>query len=137
NIVGAPGATYAVTEGNENHQLRVIATTLNQSGAILTATSAPTAAVIDITPTISLSVTGTAQEGQVLSALVTTTNDGDGSITYRWQRLVGSNWVAIAGATSATYRAAEADEGFSIRVVATFTNDTGQSATATSTPTAP
>ena len=89
--------------------------------------------MVDITPTITVSVTGSAQEGQILSAKPVVTTDTDGGITkYQWQRLVGQNWVNIAGATHASKLLNEADEGFNVRVMATFTDDTGQSVTAIS-----
>jgi hypothetical protein len=133
NITGATNATYAVTEANESHQLRVIATSSDADGGGTTATSAATTAVTDAPPTLAVTVSGTAQEGKVLTATAGPTSDGDGgTITYQWQELAGSNWVAITGATHSTYTVAEATEGLQLRVVTTFTDDTGQTASATS-----
>jgi hypothetical protein len=93
--------------------------------------------VIDITPTLSVTVSGIAQQGQILTATPNVVSDGDGGrTTYQWQELVGSNWVNIAGATRSTYRVAEANEGYQIRVFATFTDDTNQTVSAASAPTA-
>jgi hypothetical protein len=138
NIARATGATYQVVEPNENHQLRVVARSSDPDSGNASATSAPTAAVIDVTPTISVTISGTAQEGQLLSATAIVTSDGDGGqTTYQWQELIASSWVAISGATSASFRATEPVEGRELRVKATFTDDTGQSVSATSDPTAP
>ena len=46
---------------------------------------------------LTVSVSGTAQEGQTLTA---TANEG---VSYQWQVLVGNNWTNIGGATGATY----------------------------------
>jgi hypothetical protein len=127
-----------VTEANENHELRVIATSSDPDSGSATATSAATSLVLDALPSLSVSVTGVAQQGKVLTAAATLGSDSDGGkIVYQWQELAGSNWVSISGATKSTYTAAEADEGLQIRVVASFTDDTGQTVSATSTPTAP
>ncbi len=138
NISGATGPTYRVIEPNENHQLRVLARSSDPDSGNASATSAPTAAVIDVTPTISVTVSGSAQEGQLLSATAIVTTDGDGGhTTYQWQEQIGSSWLAIGSATSASFRATEPVEGLELRVMATFTDDTGQSVSATSDPTAP
>jgi hypothetical protein len=60
NISGATASTYRVTEGYENHQLRVVATS-NDSGGT-TASSSATSPIGDVTPTLSVAVTGTARE---------------------------------------------------------------------------
>jgi hypothetical protein len=93
-----------------------------------------------VTPTLAVSIGGTAQEDQTLTASPTLTADDDDSaadVTYQWQRSAdGSIWTAISGATAATYVAQEADENGHLRVRASFTNDTGQTAIATSDATA-
>jgi autotransporter passenger strand-loop-strand repeat protein len=138
NITGATKSTYLVAEANEKHQLRVIATSSDPDGGGATATSAATAAVTDVPTSLSVTVSGTAQQGQVLTATANATSDGDGGKTaYQWQELVGSTWAAVSGATKRTYTVGEAVEGLRIRVLATFTDDTGQSVSATSAPTAP
>jgi hypothetical protein len=69
----------------------------------------------------SVSVTGTAQEGRILTA--TPLGDPNATVTYQWQRSINgtSNWVDIGSPTTAnTYTVAEADEGNHLRVEATF-----------------
>lgn len=60
--------------------------------------------------------------------------------TYRWQRLVGSDWTDVSGASASTYSfsAAWADNGLQVRVVVTGTggNVTSSTATLTVTPVA-
>src|SRR6202043_2960214 len=110
NISGATASTYTVTEADETHVLRVVETaTDSDGGPSTTSTSAPTAAVSDITLafTTTASISDTAQEGQVLSAVNGTLNDSDASVTgYQWTR----DGVNISGATGSTYTVAEADE---------------------------
>ncbi len=132
NISGATGATYLVQEGDETHKIDVVATTTNDNGVTISATSAPTAAVTDITLafTTAATISGTAQEGQVLTAVNGTLNDADASVTgYQWTR----DGVNISGATSSTYTVTEADETHVIRVVETATDaDGGPTTTSTS-----
>src|SRR5207248_2766277 len=78
------------------------------------------------------SISGTAQEGQVLTAVNGTLNDSDAVTGYQWTR----DGVNISGATSQTYTVVEADEGHLLRVVETATDsDGGPSTTSTSAPT--
>jgi PKD repeat protein len=138
NLPHATGQSYQVIEPNENLQLRVLARSSDPDSGNASATSAPTAAVIDVTPSLSVTISGTAQEGQLLSAGAIVTGDADGGrSTYQWQQLIGANWVDISGATQANYRVAEPVEGNQLRIRATFTDDTGQQVSATSDPTAP
>jgi hypothetical protein len=85
-------------------------------------------------PTIS----GTAQEGQKLTA-TTGTWSSSSNVTYafQWQRCnsTGAACVDIAGATSQSYTVQAADVGNTLRVVVTATNKDG-SAKAQSSPTA-
>ena len=113
---------------------------LRPPGLPVSADSDPTAKVIDITPTLSVAVSGTAQEAQVLTATPTLGTDSDdsaNSVSYQWQRSIdGTNWTYISGATAKTYTAAESDENGFLRVVASFTDDTAQTVAAVSSATA-
>src|ERR671923_42656 len=124
-ITGATGATYVAAESDEGATLRVVETaTDSDGGPPTTSTSAATSAVSDITLafTTAAAITGTAQEGQTLSAVAGTLNDSDAAVTgYQWTR----DGTAISGATSATYVAAESDEGATLRVVETATDSDG------------
>ena len=76
----------------------------------------------------------TPAEGHVLTVARTTSDpDGDGTLTYQWQRgdADGNNYVAIASATSTTYTIAAADEGNTLRVVVSYTDDGNKSETVT------
>ncbi len=91
------------------------------NGGVDTSTAATM--TIAVTPTLSVTVSGTAQEGQTLSA------SPSGSVTgYQWQSLTGATWSNIAGASSATYLVQEADEGNQIRVHVTSSGGSADSA---------
>src|SRR5262249_23246703 len=131
NISGATSSTYVVQEADEGHQLRVHVTSSGGS-----ADSAATSAVIDISPTLATPViSGTAREGQTLTATAAVANDSDATVSYQWQANHGSGFVNIAGATNLSYVVQEADEGGTLRIVATSTDTDGSGTSATSTAT--
>ncbi len=68
-------------------------------------------------------IAGTAQEGQTLTA-----SDSDTSATFQWQSLVNGTWTPISGATGSTYTVAEGDENNVLRVEATGTAGSADSA---------
>jgi hypothetical protein len=84
--------------------------------------------VVSASPTLSVSIEGTAPEASVLTAAV---SDGTAS-SYQWQELVGGIWRSIAGATGQTYLVQEADEGSQLEVMVATTDESGATITATS-----
>jgi hypothetical protein len=82
-------------------------------------------------------VTGTAQQGQTLTATPGTWSAADATVGYQWRRCdaAGANCADIPGATTSTYAVTPADVGTTLRVVVTATNRFG-SAPATSAQTA-
>ena len=83
-------------------------------------------------PTIS----GTVQVGETLTASASGIADADGltsvSYSYQWIRNDGTSDSDISGATSSTYTLADADEGNTIKVRVSFTDDAGNEETLTS-----
>ena len=83
-------------------------------------------------PTIS----GTAQVGETLAASASGIADSDGltNVTYgyQWIRNDGATDADISGATSSTYTLVDADEGKTIKVKVSFTDDAGHEETLTS-----
>jgi Bacterial Ig domain/Protein of unknown function (DUF642) len=65
-----------------------------------------------------VAVSGTAAEGQTLTAKVTD-NDPNATIGYQWQYENGSTWANIAGATASTFTVGVPQEGEILRVIAT------------------
>ena len=82
-------------------------------------------------------ITGPALVGRSLTALTAGIADIDGlpatpSFTYQWVRVDGSNQTDIAGATSGAYTLAAADEGKTVKVKVSFTDNDGTAETLTS-----
>lgn len=90
--------------------------------------SANVASIIDdARPTCSVSISGTAQVGQTLTA-TPLTNDSTATFEYQWYRAdnnSGLNEAPISGATSSTYTAQAADEGKYLRCRGRSTNTGG------------
>jgi hypothetical protein len=137
---GQGTATYTPTEADEGQTLSVVVTYTGDvpSGESTTTTAANT--VQDIVPTVTTPViTGIAQEGQILTSSVATTNDADAVVHYQWEKSTdGFATFTLVGSDSKTYAVTEADEGFAIRVVATTSDadNPGAHATAASAATA-
>jgi thermitase len=137
-IVNATLSSYLLSSTDAGSTVRVQVTASNTSGSAAS-TSAQTTVVSTGPPTVASppTVSGTAQDGQVLQ---TTAGSWAGSPTgyaYQWLRCdsSGANCVSVAGATSAGYSVTSADVGSTIRSQVTATN-AGGSASAQSTQTA-
>ena len=85
-------------------------------------------------------IRGTAQVGETLSAELSAIGDWDGlstvTFSYQWIRSDGNTDTDIQGATDSTYTLRADDEGKSIKVRVTFTDDAGTEETLTSSVTA-
>ena len=82
-------------------------------------------------------ITGTVQVGETLTADTSGIADDDGlnNVPFSYQWVAGES--DIAGATDSTYTLVDADEGETIRVKVTVTDDAGNETTLTSTGTDP
>ena len=84
-------------------------------------------------------ITGTAQVNQVLTASPGSIADGDGlagaAYTYTWIRVDGSDETPITGTTGNSYTVVAADQGNTLKVKASFTDDAGFGEERTSAPT--
>ena len=141
-IQGATNATYTLVAADEGKAIKVRVSFTDDRGNAESLTSAPTSAVeanannpATGLPTIS----GTAQVGETLTAGITGIADADGlsgeSFTYQWVSGDGTSDTDIENATGSTYTLATADQGKSIKVRVTFTDDGGNEETLTSAPT--
>ena len=81
-------------------------------------------------------VSGSAQVGQTLTASTSGISDADGLVNaafnHQWLRNDGATGTAIQGATGATYTLVSLDEGKTIAVRVSFTDDAGHEETLTS-----
>ena len=80
-------------------------------------------------------IDGVAEVGQVLSAHVTGIDDDNAAFSYQWLRSDGGDYTEIAGANGDTYTLVAADQGKTIKVKVSFTDDEGNPETLTSDPT--
>src|SRR5207302_8197371 len=87
----------------------------DNSGGSATA-SASTSSVIDAAPSISATISGTAQEGQTLTAVVSGA-ESDDILSYSW-----TSGTTVLG-TGSSYTVAEGDEGQSITLTVTDVAD--------------
>ncbi len=132
---GATGSTYTLTQADVGKAITVRATYTDMGGTAEAVNSTATSAVANINdaPTGSVSISGTATQGETLTASSNLADaDGMGAITYQWWR-DGSN----TGATGTSYELTQADVGATITVRAVYTDGQGTaesvSSTATST----
>ncbi|WP_068956305.1 cadherin-like domain-containing protein [Pararhizobium polonicum] len=136
--VGTDQATYALGDADVGGLVRVVVSYTDQQGTAESVTSAGTASIAAVNDphTGGVSITGTATEDQVLTAVSTLADvDGLGTLHYQWQRNTGSGYVNV-GADQATYALGDADVGGLVRVVVSYIDGQGFTETSTSAGTA-
>ena len=147
DIEGATSSTYTVTDADEGKAIKVRVTFTDDAGNAESLTSdarlsAPPLIIRDAevivsntTATGEPTITGTIRVGETLTANTTDLSDSDGlnnaTFTYQWL----ADDVDITDATGSTYALVAADEGKTIKVRVTFTDDSGHQETLTSTAT--
>jgi Ca2+-binding RTX toxin-like protein len=123
-INGATAGTLLLGQAQVGSAITVTATYTDGWGTIETKTSSATSSVANVNdlPTGSVSVSGTATQGQTLTASNTLADvDGLGAISYQWQ----ADGANIGGATSNTLLLAQGQVGKAITVVASYTDAFG------------
>ena len=144
NISGATASTHTLVAADQGTTIKVTVSFTDDASNAETLTSAATAAVSAApnTPaTGAPTITGTAQVGQTLTAGTTAIMDADGltsvSYTYQWIRVATDNTETnISSATASTYTLVAADQGTTIKVTVSFTDDASNPETRTSAATA-
>lgn len=138
DISGATSSTYELTLDDLAHTIKVRVTFTDDGGTAETLTSAATGTINrppNALPTGAPEITGTPEVDEVLTADTSDISDANGltspGFTYQWVRTDGAD-TDISGATAQTYTVVDADEGSSLKVKVTFTDDDGYSATLTS-----
>ena len=126
DIHGATGSTYALDADDEGKTLKVRVSFTDDAGNEETLTSEPTAAVAaepNSPATGQPTITGTAQVGETLSASTSGISDADGldNVTFAYQWIAGGS--DIAGATGSTYTLTATEQGQTIQVRVSFTDD--------------
>ena len=129
-IQGATSSTYTLSNDDAGRAVRVRVSLSDDSDNDEVLYSEPTAVVAarpNSPATGAPTITGAAHVGQTLIADIPDIVDTDGLenvvFSYQWM----SNDVGIEGATSSTYTLVSADEGTTISVRVSFTDDWGNS----------
>jgi fibronectin type 3 domain-containing protein len=130
NISGATASSYTLTPSSVGNTLDVVVTATNPVGST-NATSPVTEVVAAIPPsnTAPPTITGTARDGQTLTA---STGSWSGtpplSYGYQWASCdrMGEGCIDIDGAASSTYLLGHGDVGTTLRVTVTAGNAGGQ-----------
>ena len=132
DVQGETGDTYDLGADDEGNAIKVRVTFTDDGNNQETLTSGPTAPVQspDNTPaTGTVAISGTAQVGETLTADTSGIADADGlsnpSFSYQWINSDGTTSIYIQSAVAATYTPRHSDEGKTIKVRVTFTDDGG------------
>lgn len=140
-IPGAVGPSYVLGAADVGRTVAVSEVAVNSFGIGASAVSSPTAAVAGGMPvdTALPTVTGTATDGQTLTAQHGVWSNNPTGFQYQWYRCnaSGSGCQPVAGQSGATYRITPADIQFTMRVQETASNGFGSSSPATSAPVGP
>ena len=132
DIEGATGSSYTLTasEQGKTIQVKVTFTDDADNGESLTSVATDPVAAVEQANNAATglpSISGTAQVGETLTANTSNIDDQNGldnvSYSYQWVRNDGTDDTDIAGETSSTYTLVDADQGQTIRVKVTFTDD--------------
>ena len=142
-ITDATGSTYTLVPADRGKTIKVRVSFTDDADNEETLTSAATATVAarpNSLATGAPTISGTAQVGETLTADTSGIADGDGldnvSYSYQWIRSDGSNDTDIEGEKSSTYALVPADQGKTIKVKVSFTDDANNVETLTSAATA-
>ena len=144
NISSATASTHTLVAADQGTTIKVTVSFTDDANNPETLTSAATAAVsaaANTPATGAPTITGTAQVGQTLTAGTAAIMDADGltsvSYTYQWIRVATDTAETnIAAATASTYTLAAADQGTTVKVTVSFTDDASNAETLTSAATA-
>ena len=139
DIGGQTGSTYTLVSADKGNTIKVRVSFTDDADNQETLTSAATTAVAarPNTPATGLpTISGTGQVDEMLTADTSGIADEDGldnaTFSYQWIRNDGNSDSDIPDATDTTYTLVSADEGKTIKVRATFTDDADNEETLTS-----
>ena len=139
DIPDATDTTYTLVSADEGKTIKVRVSFTDDADNQETLTSAATAAVAarpNSSATGAPTISGTTQSGETLTADTSSIADADGltnvSYSYQWIRNDGNSDSDIPDATDTTYTLVSADEGKTIKVRVSFTDDADNQETLTS-----
>ena len=144
DIQNATGSSYTLAADDEGKTIKVKVSFTDDADSEETLTSTATETVrfavqqqiVNSPATGAPAVTGTAEVGKTLTADTSGIADADGlsgaTFSYQWITNDGNADTDIAGATDSTYVLAADDEGKTIKVKVSFTDDASNAETLTS-----
>ena len=142
DIAGATDSTYTLVADDQGKIVNVRVSYTDDAGHEERVSSEYIGVVAvrpNSPPTGAPAITGTAQVGETLAADVSGIADVDGrsgvTFSYQWIANDGTSDTDITGATDSSYPLVAADEGKTIKVRVSFTDDAGYEETLTSTAT--
>jgi len=124
------GSTYTLSQADVGKTITLTASYTDLHGTYESKTSTATSAELNVNdlPTGSVSITGTAKQGETLTATSTLADaDGLGTLSYQWQ----ANNLNVG--TGSTYTLSQADVGKTLTVTASYTDLHGTYESKTST----
>ncbi|MDR2575469.1 MAG: glycoside hydrolase family 11 protein [Treponema sp.] len=124
NISGAASSTYKLVTADQGKFIKV---TVTRAGYRESVTSSATAQITFPALSGTVTINGTAQVGQTLTANTTSLGGSGGTIGYQWTSSNTSNgtFANISGATSSTYTLVSGDLNKYIKVTVTRTGYSG------------
>ena len=144
DITGATDSTYTLVDADAGKTVKVRVSFTDDAANAESLTSAATATVgfalqqqqASSPATGAPTITGTAQVGETLTADTSGIADADGlanvSHSYQWVANDGTSDTDITGATDSSYTLVAAEEGKTIKVKVSFTDDQGNAESLTS-----
>ena len=143
DIEGATESAYRLQAADEGKTLKVRGSFIDRHGYAESLTSAATPAVLEaapnIAPTGAPAISGPTHVGGTLTASVQVVEDQNGlhhaTFQYRWVATDGTIETVVQDSENPIYVLEEADEGKTVQVDATFTDDDGYEETLLSVPT--
>ena len=137
DISGATGSTYTLADADEGKAIKVQVSFTDDAGndETLTSTATDTVSAAPISNTLATgapTISGTARVGETLTASTLGISDADGltnaTLSYQWL----ADDADISGATGSTYTLTDSDEGKTVTVRVSFTDDAGNDEVLTS-----
>ena len=135
DIAGASGSSYELTSSEQGQTIQVRVSFTDDRDNAETLTSAATVAVVakpNTAATGQPTISGTPQVEETLTASTSAIVDQDGltNVSYSYQWLAGG--LDIAGATGSSYKLTSSEQGQTIQVRVSFTDDRDNAETLTS-----
>ena len=132
DIPGATSSTFTLAESQIGRTITVTISYIDGGGTLESVTSAATSAVVrgNNLPTGEITISGTASQGNDLTAVTTALADEDGlgTLSYQWT----ADGIVIPNATASTLTLGQTEVGKEITVSVSYTDDEGTAQSVTS-----